>query len=109
VSELAKISLSVKGAWVENPGPGGYAAVLISGDRRKEIAGGRRLTTNNRLELMAAIAGLEALKWPCHVTVRSDSRYLVDGGNDRQTRRQVNRDLWDRLRDICEKHEIEFE
>jgi ribonuclease HI len=92
MSERTQITLSVKGACVENPGPGGYAAVLLSGERRKEITGCRRLTTNNRMELMAAKAGLETLKWPCHVTVRSESRYLVDGGNERQTRRwQVNR------------------
>ncbi|MBI1916888.1 MAG: ribonuclease HI [Planctomycetes bacterium] len=109
MSELTPITIYVKGACVENPGPGGYAAVLISGERRKEIIGGCRLTTNNRMELWAAIAALEALTWPCHVTVRSDSRYLVDGGNQRQSQRwQVNRDLWDRLRDICEKHEVEF-
>jgi ribonuclease HI len=110
MSELIQITIYVKGACIENPGPGGYSAVLMSGERRKDIRGGRRLTTNNRMELWAAIVALEALKWPCRVTVRSDSRYLVDGGNQRQAQRwQVNRDLWNRLRDICEKHEVEFE
>ncbi len=110
MSELTQITIFVKGACVKNPGTGGYAAVLISGERREEIAGARKLTTNNRMELLATIAGLEALKWSPRVTIRSDSRYLVDGGNERQKRRpQVNRDLWDRLRDSCEKHEVVFE
>jgi ribonuclease HI len=110
VSELQEVTIYVKGACLSNPGPGGYAAVLISGERRKELAGGRRLTTNNRMEVLAVIEALAALKWPCRVIVRSASRYLVDGGNQRQTQRtQVNVDLWDKLRDICEKHDVGFE
>ena len=110
MAELKQVTIYTDGACVGNPGSGGYAAILISGERRKEITGGRQLTTNNRMELIAAIVALEALKWPCKVTLRSDSRYLVDGGQQRRTQNwKVNRDLWDRLRDICEKHDVEFE
>ncbi len=110
MSDLDHVVIYANGACAGNPGAGGYAAVLISGERRKELTGGRRLTTNNRMELLAAVAALEALKWPCRVTVRSGSRYLVDGGNQRQTHRpEANRDLWANLRDICEKHEVAFE
>ena len=61
-----------------NPGAGGYGVVLISGDRRRELSGGFRLTTNNRMEIMAAIVGVQALKSRCKATLFSDSRYLVD-------------------------------
>jgi ribonuclease HI len=62
-----------------NPGPGGWAAILIKGDHRKELKGGETLSTNNRMELMAAISGLEALKKPCLVDMHTDSQYVRDG------------------------------
>jgi ribonuclease HI len=73
----AQVFLFVDGACKGNPGPGGYAAVLVCNGREKEIVGGESRTTNNRMELMAVIAGLRALKRPCEVTVVTDSRYVL--------------------------------
>ena len=73
------VYLYTDGACSGNPGPGGSGAVLQYGETRKELSGGEQKTTNNRMELMAAIVGLEALKEPCRVTLVSDSRYLIDG------------------------------
>jgi ribonuclease HI len=109
------------GGAIGNPGPGGYGAVLRYEDRRRELSGGFRLTTNNRMELMACIKALEALKFECSVVLYSDSRYVVDGitegwaerwraqGWQRNERaRAENVDLWARLLDLCDKHEVEF-
>ncbi len=109
------------GACTGNPGPGGYGVVLIYGKHRRELNVGYRLTTNNRMELLAAIKGLEALKQSCKVTLYSDSQYVVEGiekgwakrwrknGWMRNKReRAINPDLWDRLLDLCDTHEIEF-
>ena len=109
------------GACTGNPGPGGYGAVLIYGEHRREISGGYRLTTNNRMELMGPIKGLETLNQSCQVTLHSDSQYVVEGvekgwakrwrGNGwmRNKREQaVNPDLWGRLLDLCETHDVEF-
>lgn len=106
-----------------NPGPGGWGAVLEYGEHRKELSGGYRLTTNNRMELTAAIRALEALKRPCEVTLYSDSRYVVDGvekGWARRWRsngwkrnkkgdRAINPDLWGRLLELAETHDVDFE
>jgi ribonuclease HI len=120
MSDLTEVTVYTDGACIGNPGPGGYAAILISGGTRKEIVGGRRLTTNNRMEALAAIVALEALKWPCRVKVHSDSRYLVDAvmqgwarrwrdnGWKRGGKDAINADLWERLLVLCEKHEVEF-
>jgi len=75
---MREVALYTDGACTGNPGPGGYGAVLLSGGRRKEISGGYRLTTNNRMELMAVIAGLEALKGKRQVALYSDSKYVLD-------------------------------
>ncbi len=104
-----------------NPGPGGYGVVLLHGDRRKELSGGYRLTTNNRMELMAAIEGLKALKRPCKVTLYSDSQYLVNAINKGWLTNWIKRnwiksdkaevkniDLWQQLSGLCKKHEISF-
>ena len=109
------------GACTGNPGPGGYGVVLLHGEQRHELSGGFRRTTNNRMELMGAIKGLEALNQCCQVTLHSDSQYVVEGiergwarrwrGNGwmRNKREQaVNPDLWGRLLDLCEKHEVEL-
>ncbi len=109
------------GACIGNPGPGGYGAVLLSGNHRKEISGGYAETTNNRMELMAAIVGLEALARPCAVTVYSDSKYLVDAVEKGWARRwkanswmrnrkepAINPDLWERLLANVDKHTVEF-
>jgi ribonuclease HI len=121
MSDVTEVTAYTDGACLGNPGPGGYAAILLCGNKRREIVGGRRLTTNNRMEIFAALAALEALKWPCRVKVHSDSRYLVDAvtkgwaqrwrdnGWMRNAKEEaVNADLWERLLVICEKHEVEF-
>ncbi len=109
------------GACTGNPGPGGYGVVLIYGEHRRELSRGYRRTTNNRMELMGPIKGLAALNQSCRVTLYSDSQYVVEGiekgwakrwrGNGwmRNKRGQaVNPDLWGRLLDLCETHEVEF-
>ncbi len=74
-----RIEIFTDGACRGNPGPGGWAAILRSGGKEKEISGGERATTNNRMELMAAIRALEALKARSHVMIHTDSRYVMDG------------------------------
>ena len=76
---MARVEIFTDGACSGNPGPGGWAAILRSGQNEKEIFGGERLTTNNRMELTAAIKALEALKRPSAVTLYTDSRYVMDG------------------------------
>lgn len=103
------------------PGPGGYGAVLLYGKHRKELSGGYKLTTNNRMELLACIAALEALKEQCDVTVYSDSKYVVEsiakgwaerwranGWKRNKKDKAENPDLWGRLLDLCEQHTIQF-
>ena len=115
------VTIYTDGACTGNPGPGGYGVVLLSGERRRELSGGFRRTTNNRMELMGPIEGLESLKQSCRVTLISDSQYVVRAmekgwakrwrGNGwmRNKREQaVNPDLWENLLDLCEKHEVEF-
>jgi len=105
------------GAASGNPGPGGYGAVLISGSHRKELSGGFRMTTNNRMELMAVCAGLEALKQDnCEVTVYTDSRYVADavekkwvfGWEKKRFLKRKNPDLWIRFLKIFRKHRVKF-
>ena len=116
-----KVTIYTDGACTGNPGPGGYGVVLIFGKHRRELSGGFRRTTNNRMELMGPIEGLEVLNQSCRVTLHSDSQYVVEGiekgwakrwksnGWMRNKREQaVNPDLWGRLLDLCEKHEVEF-
>ena len=119
---LAEVTIYTDGACVGNPGPGGYAAVLSCRGRVREVTGGRRLTTNNRMELLAVIAGLDVLTRPCRVTVISDARYVVDGiergwaagwraaGRARQPGQYVpNADLWRQLLDLCGRHDVRCE
>ncbi len=107
------------GACSGNPGPGGYGTVMQFGNRRTELSGGFRRTTNNRMELLAVIVGFEALKLPCAVTVYSDSKYVVDAVNKGWARRwrangwrrnkrekAENPDLWARLLDLIETHSV---
>jgi ribonuclease HI len=104
-----------------NPGPGGYGVVILTGRARKELSGGFRLTTNNRMELTACIAGLRALKAASAVTLCSDSKYIVDavskgwarkwrtnGWMRTKTEAAENYDLWKQLLDLCDKHRVEF-
>jgi ribonuclease HI len=79
VSELPEVELFTDGACSGNPGPGGWAAILRMGEREKELSGGEPLTTNNKMELMGVIAGLEALKRPCVVRIHTDSKYVMEG------------------------------
>ncbi len=115
------VTIYTDGACVGNPGPGGYGTVLLHGDRRRELSGGYRRTTNNRMELLAAIVGLEALKGRCRVTLHSDSQYLVNamekgwaekwranGWRRGKRGKALNPDLWDRLLGLCEHHDVKF-
>ena len=121
-SQIKRVTIYTDGACIGNPGPGGYGAVLLYGDRRKEISGGRRETTNNRMEMLAAIIALEALEQPCEVTLSSDSQYLVNGmalgwalrwrqNGWRRNKKEkaANPDLWDILLGLCEKHHVQFQ
>src|SRR5512140_1009347 len=80
-SDLREVVIYTDGGCDPNPGPGGYGIVLLHSGKSRELSGGFRRTTNNRMELMAAIKGLEALKEPCKATLYSDSQYLVDAMN----------------------------
>lgn len=104
-----------------NPGPGGYGVVLLHAGQRAEISGGFQRTTNNRMEILAAIMGLERLRLPCRVTLYSDSQYLVNAITKgwavkwrrknwqlNATERAKNVDLWQRLLPLCEKHQVKF-
>jgi len=115
------VTIYTDGAAEPNPGPGGYGVVLICGEHRKELCGGFARTTNNRMEVLAAIKGLEALKAPCKVRLHSDSQYLVKAMTEGWVRRwqangwrrnrhekAVNPDLWERLLRLCETHEMTF-
>ena len=111
------IIIFTDGAARGNPGPGGYGVVLISGSHRKELSQGFKLTTNNRMELMAAIVGLEALKvMPCNVTIYTDSKYVADSVEKRWVFNWVktgfkgkkNSDLWKRFLEVHAKHRIKF-
>lgn len=114
------IDIFTDGACSGNPGPGGWGAVLVQGDHERELSGGEALTTNNRMELTAAIEALEALKRPCRVRLHTDSNYLKDGitrwmkkwqANGWRTadRKPVkNQDLWLRLEKAAQRHEIEW-
>jgi ribonuclease HI len=121
MSAIRHVTIYTDGACIGNPGPGGYGAVLLYGSRRKELSGGFRLTTNNRMELMAAIAGLETLKGRCKAIVYTDSRYVADavtlgwarrwksrGWRRGRTGVALNPDLWERLLRLCDAHEVEF-
>ena len=77
--DLTPVEIATDGACKGNPGPGGWGALIRAGDQEKELSGGEKLTTNNRMELTAAIEGLNALTRPCNVTLSTDSRYVMDG------------------------------
>ncbi|MBN1250547.1 MAG: ribonuclease HI [Bacteroidales bacterium] len=111
------IIIYTDGAARGNPGPGGYGTVLISGKHRKELSDGFNLTTNNRMELLAVIAGLEALKKEgSNVTIYSDSKYVVDSveknwvfnWEKKSFKDKKNPDLWKRFLKIYKKHNIKF-
>lgn len=116
------IQIFTDGACKGNPGPGGYGVVLVAGDRRKELSGGFRKTTNNRMELLACIEGLGALKKPSRVVLTSDSKYVVNamekgwaerwrskGWKLSPSKPAKNPDLWAKLLALCAVHEVRFE
>ncbi len=118
---MKEVIIYTDGACSGNPGPGGYGVVLMYGAAKKELSEGYRLTTNNRMEVLAVIKGLEALKEPCRVALYSDSRYVVDaiekgwvvkwkqnGWMRNKKDRAVNVDLWERLLVLLAKHQVKF-
>jgi ribonuclease HI len=120
VTELDSVEIATDGACKGNPGPGGWGALLRSGGTERELSGGEPLTTNNRMELMAAIEGLRALKRPCRVKLSTDSRYVLDGltkwvagwqrnGWKTASRQPVkNDDLWRALIEAAAPHRIDW-
>lgn len=118
---MKKIELYTDGACRGNPGNGGWGAILVYNGVEKELSGGEKLTTNNRMELMAAIAGMEALKEPCRIVLTSDSKYLTDAINKgwleswkRNNWRKadksavLNVELWQRIDKLLSVHDVEF-
>ena len=118
---MRHVDIYTDGACRGNPGAGGWGAVLVCDGREKELSGGEAITTNNRMELIAAISALSALKFPCEVTLTSDSKYLVDAiekgwavsWREKGWRRAdkspaLNPDLWERLLELLEIHKVTF-
>lgn len=121
MSELRDVTIYTDGACSGNPGPGGFGIVMIHGEKRREMSAGYRRTTNNRMELLAAIIGLESLRYPCRVTIFTDSQYLVNGidkGWAKSWRAKgwrkadgkpaINVDLWERLLALLETHTVKM-
>ncbi len=115
------IQIYTDGACKGNPGPGGYGVVLLAGERTRELSGGFRKTTNNRMELLACIEGLRSLKRPSSVVLTSDSKYVVNamvkgwakkwrsrGWKLSPSKPAKNPDLWAQLLDLCSEHKVEF-
>ncbi len=120
MTELPHVTIATDGACKGNPGPGGWGALIRSGEREREISGGSAMTTNNRMELTAAIEALNALTRPCRVTLSTDSRYVMDGltkwikawqrnGWRTADKKPVkNADLWQALLLAAAPHRIEW-
>ena len=116
-----QVTIYTDGSCRKNPGSGGYGVVLLYGEHRKELSGGFQCTTNNRMEILAAIVGLEALKEPCQVALYSDSQYVVNAISKGWAKRwqsnnwmrnkednALNPDLWERLLRLCDRHRVTF-
>jgi len=115
-----KVDIFCDGACSGNPGPGGFGIILRAGNREKELSGADSHTTNNRMELLAAITALEALKKPCEVVLTTDSQYLVKGMTEwvqgwvkkgwKNSKKEdvLNRDLWERLLALSTVHRIRW-
>ena len=120
VTDLPAVEMFTDGACRGNPGPGGWAVLMRTGVKEREISGGEPLTTNNRMELMAAIGALEALKRPCTVEIHTDSNYLKDGiskwihswkrnGWKTADKKPVkNAELWRRLDAALHQHKVSW-
>ena len=119
--KMKQVNIYTDGGCLGNPGKGGYGVILIYGEHRTEISKGFKHTTNNRMELMACIAGLESLKYQCEITLFSDSKYVVDSVSKGWAKkwqknnwmrnsksRAENIDLWERLLSLIQKHKIKF-
>lgn len=119
--DMTAVTIYTDGACLGNPGPGGWGAVLLSGGHRREISGGCRLSTNNRMEMLALIRALEGLKKKCAVQVYTDSRYLHDavsrkwlsrwrrnGWRTSEKKPVKNQDLWLRLDALLGAHDVRF-
>ena len=115
------VELFTDGACSGNPGPGGWGAILRYGDKEKELCGGEKETTNNRMELTAVIEALSALKEPCIVKLTTDSKYVCDailngwvyswqknGWKKADKKPALNVDLWEKLLPLLDKHEVKF-
>ncbi|MCL5061812.1 MAG: ribonuclease HI [Nitrospirae bacterium] len=114
------VEIYTDGACSGNPGIGGFGAILRSGGKEKEISGYDEMTTNNRMELLAVISALEALKKPCRVTITTDSNYVVKGMTEwihgwiknnwknSQKKDVLNRDLWERLLKASSRHDVNW-
>ena len=112
---MKKVEIYTDGACSGNPGPGGWAAILVYGEKEKEISGHDDATTNNRMELIASIAALESLKSKCSVDLYTDSTYVKDGitkwihGWKKKGWKDIkNRDLWERLDTANNSHEVRW-
>ena len=116
---MKHVDIYTDGACRGNPGPGGWGTILVYGGREKELSGGEKSTTNNRMELSAAIEGLSALKERCEVTLYSDSKYLCDAVNlgwakgwrargwvKADKKPALNPDLWEKLLSLLERHDV---
>lgn len=118
---MKEVEIYTDGACRGNPGKGGWGAILVYGKHEKELSGGEKETTNNRMELTAAIEALSVLREPCRITLTSDSQYLINGmtkgwavswrkngwkKSDKSP--ALNSDLWQKLLDLSETHEIKF-
>lgn len=120
-NELKEVIIYTDGACSGNPGPGGYAAVLLYNGHKKVVVGGRESTTNNAMELTAVVQGLLSLKYSCYVKVHTDSAYIVNAINNGWLKSWIkngwhtssgsevaNKDLWDDLSKLMLAHKVEF-
>lgn len=118
---MKKVNIYTDGACSGNPGPGGWAAILEYNGKRKEISGGEKETTNNRMELTAVIRALSALKEPCEVSLITDSQYVYNGitlgwaeswknngWKKKDKKPALNPDLWDKLLNLNRKHDVKY-
>ncbi len=121
MTDISDVVIYTDGACSGNPGPGGWAAILMAGGAKKELSGGEANTTNNRMELMGVISGLKALTRPCNVEVHSDSAYVVNafsqnwigkwasnGWKNSAKADVANTDLWKELLELTEIHNVTF-